>query len=332
VPVMESRRSKIFGALLVLSALFSVSPAAAVSAADTYPNKPVRLIIPQPPGGGTDTIGRLIAAKLSENLGKQVFADNRGGAGGVLGTEMAAKAEPDGYTLLFVSGSYFTQPALEKLPYDSLKSFTPIAKVGVAIASLVVHPSLPANTVKELIALAKQKPGELIFGATGIGTTSHIGSELFKMMAGIDIKIVQFKGGGPAVIDLLGGHSHALFGTIVQNLPQIKSGKLKLLATTGLKRSVILPDAPTISETDLPGYELSQTYGILAPAGTPSSIVDRLNKELKEILMSDEVKKQFLNEGSEVDYLGAKEFSLAREKEINKWIGVVKKANIRLEP
>jgi tripartite-type tricarboxylate transporter receptor subunit TctC len=319
---------KTVGMLLALSMLFALP--AAVFAADAYPSKPVRYIIPTAPGGGADTVGRLIATKLAEHLGKPVVVDNRAGAGNILGTEMAAKADPDGYTLVFVSGSHFMNPAIEKLPYDSVKSFTPIVKVGMANCSLVVHPTIPANTVQELIALAKQKPGQLIIGASGIGTTSHIGAELFKMMAGIDFKIVQFKGGGPSVTDLLGGHSTGLFGTLVQNLPHIKSGKLKLLATTGLKRSAILPDAPTVSESGLPGFELSQTYGILAPAGTPMPIVDRLNRELKEILNSDEVKKRFLNEGLEVDYLGPAEFTVAMENEINKWIGVVKKANIKM--
>ncbi len=221
------------GLLLVLSTLIAVITATAVLAADSYPSKPVRLIIPFPPGGSNDIVGRLIAAKLSERLGKQVVVDNRGGAGGVLGSEMAAKAEPDGYTLLIVSAAYAFNPALYKLPFDPVKSFTPIAKLGSGPNSLTVHPSVPANSVKELIALAKQKPGQLICGCAGVGSFQHMGTELFKMMAGIDFKIVQFKGGGPAMIDLLGGHSQFSLGSLIQTLPHIQSGKFRMLGTGG---------------------------------------------------------------------------------------------------
>jgi tripartite-type tricarboxylate transporter receptor subunit TctC len=323
--------SKTLGLLLALFAMFAVITATTVFAADSYPSKPIRLIIPFPPGGSNDIVGRLIAAKLSESLGKQVVADNRGGAGGVLGSEMAAKASPDGYTLLIISAAYGFNPALYKLPFDPVKSFVPIAKLGSGPNSLTVHPSVPASTVKELITLAKQKPGQLICGCAGVGSFQHMGTELFKMMAGIDFKIVQFKGGGPAMIDQLGGHSQFSLGSLIQTLPHIQSGKFRILGTGGLKRSAILPNVPTIAEAGVPGYEATNWWGILAPAGTPPPIVDRLDKEIKTLLSSADVQKLFQNEGADVDYLGPAEFGPFIEKEIIKWGKVVREANIKVE-
>ncbi len=331
MPNMKSAQSKIFGILLALCAAIAVFTAASVFAADVYPSKPVRLVIPFPPGGSNDIVGRLIAAKLTDRLGKQVVVDNRGGAGGVLGSEIAAKSDPDGYTLLIVSAAYGFNPALYKLPFDPLKAFTPIAKLGSGPNSLTVHPSVPAKTVKELIALAKQKPGQLINSCAGVGSFQHMGTELFKMMAGIDFKIVQFKGGGPAMIDQLGGHSHFSLGSLIQTLPHIQSGKFRILGTGGSKRSAILPDVPTIAEAGVPGYDVTNWWGILAPAGTPVPIVEKLNKEINAVLTSDEVKKLFLKEGAEVDYLGPAEFGPFIAREITKWGKVVKEANIKVE-
>jgi tripartite-type tricarboxylate transporter receptor subunit TctC len=327
----ESRLSKTFGMLLALVLALAVSVGSGFAAADSYPSKPIRLIIPFPPGGSNDIVGRLIAAKLSENLGKQVVVDNRGGAGGVIGSEAAAKSPADGYTLLIVSAAYAFNPALYKLPFDPVKSFTPIAKLGSGPNSLTVHPSVPANTVKELIALAKQKPGQLICGCSGVGSFQHMGTELFKSMAGIDFKIVQFKGGGPAMIDQLGGHSQFSLGSLIQTLPHIQSGKFRVLGTGGSKRSTILPNVPTIAEAGVPGYEATNWWGILAPAGTPAPIAERLNKEIKTLLASAEVQKLFQNEGADVDYLGPAEFGPFVEKEIVKWGKVVKEANIKVE-
>ncbi|MBU2055182.1 MAG: tripartite tricarboxylate transporter substrate binding protein [Proteobacteria bacterium] len=331
---MKNRRKKILmtmGMLLGLYAAFAFLSASAVLAADPYPSRPVRLIIPFPPGGSNDIVGRLIASKLSESLGKQVVVDNRGGAGGVLGTEMAAKSDPDGYTLLIVSAAYSFSPALYNLPFDPVKSFTPIAKLGSGPNSLTVHPSVPANTVKELIALAKQKPGELINACAGVGSFQHMGTEMFKMMAGIDFKIVQFKGGGPAMIDQLGGHSHFSLGSLIQTLPHIQSGKFRILGTGGAKRSAMLPNVPTISEAGVPGYEATNWWGIIAPAGTPAPIVERLNEDLKVILTSAEVQNLFLKQGAEVDYLGPAEFDPFIAGEIAKWGKVVKEANIKVK-
>jgi len=317
------------GIVLALSLVLPVP--AVLAAADSYPSKPVRLVIPFPPGGSNDIVGRLIAAKLTERLGKQVIVDNRGGAGGVLGSEMVAKADADGYTLLIVSAAYGFNPALYTLPFDPVKSFAPIAKLASGPNSLTVHPSVPANSVKELIALAKQKPGQLINACAGVGSFQHMGTELFKIMAGIDFKIVQFKGGGPAMIDQLGGHSDFSLGSLIQTLPHIQSGKFRVLATGGAKRSAILPDVPTIAEAGVPGYEATNWWGIFAPAGTPGPIVDRLNKEIKTLLSSAEVQKLFLNEGADVDYIGPADFGPFVEREIIKWGKVVKEANIKVE-
>jgi tripartite-type tricarboxylate transporter receptor subunit TctC len=331
MPSMKSAQSKILGTLLTLLAAIAVFTTASVFAADVYPSKPVRLIIPFPPGGSNDIAGRLIAAKLTERLGKQVVVDNRGGAGGVLGTEMAAKSSPDGYTLLIVSAAYGFNPALYKLPFDPVKSFVPVAKLASGPNSLTVHPSVPANTVKELIALLKAKPGQMVCGSAGIGSFQHMGTELFKMMTGTEFKIVQFKGGGPAMIDQLGGHSQFSFGSLIQTLPHVQSGKFRLLATGGARRVAILPNVPTIAEAGVPGYEATNWWGILAPAGTPAPIVDRLNKEIKTLLESADVQKLFEKEGAEVDYVGPTEFGPFIEREIVKWGKVVKEANIKVE-
>jgi tripartite-type tricarboxylate transporter receptor subunit TctC len=321
---------KIFVVLSALSVVLAGSAASVFAAADTYPSKPVRFIVPIPPGSSPDIVGRLIATKLTERLGKQVIVENHGGAGGVVGSEMAAKAAPDGYTLMVIAAFYATNPAFYKLPFDPVKDFTPIAKLGSGTMVVVVHPSVPANSVKELIALAKQKPGQLIFATSGAGGFQHLSAELLKNMAGIDVKIVQFKGGGPAGIDLLGGHSQIGISTVAQMLPHIKAGKLKVIGTGGLRRSALLPDVPAIAE-DVPGYESTAWWGLLAPAGTPAPIVERLNKELKEILVSDELKKFFQNEGAEMDYLGPAEFGKFITRDINKWIRLVKEANIKIE-
>lgn len=320
---------QIFGLLLTASILFAAP--VALFAADAYPGKPVRLIIPFPPGGSNDIVGRLIAAKLSEHLGKQVIADNRGGAGGVLGMEMAAKSDPDGYTLIIISSAYTVSSALLRLPFDPANAFAPIAMLGSGPYLLVVHPSVPANSVKELIALAKQKPGQVIFAANGVGSPTHMAGELLKIKADINFKIVQFKGGGPAMIDMLGGHSHMLLGTLIQVLPYVKSGKFRVLGTGGAKRSVILPDVPTITEAGVPGYGAINWWGILAPAGTPAPIVDRLNKELKAILASDDVKKRFLDEGVDADYMGPAEFGQYIARETTQWKRVVQDAHIKVD-
>jgi tripartite-type tricarboxylate transporter receptor subunit TctC len=310
---------------------FAVALCSGIAGAQTYPTKNVRLIIPFPPGGSNDIVGRFIATKLSERLGKQVVADNRGGAGGVIGTEVAAKSEADGHTLLIISSAYAINTSLYKLPYDPVKAFTPVAKLGTGPNVFAVHPGVPVNSVKEFIALAKEKPGQLNFAAAGVGSFQHLGSELFKSMAKVDVGIVQFKGGGPAMIDVIGGHTHAALGSLIQFMPHIRSGKVKALGTGGAKRSVALPDVPTIAEAGVAGYEANNWWGILAPAGTPRPVIDRLYKEVSGILSSPETQKVFGDQGAEVDKLGPSEFGPYIAAETAKWGKVIKDANIKAE-
>jgi tripartite-type tricarboxylate transporter receptor subunit TctC len=319
----------LLGASLALSLMFA-HPLIALSADTSYPTKPIRLIIPFPPGGSSDIVGRPIAIKLSERLGKSVFIDNRGGAGSVIGTEVAARAVPDGYTLLLINATYARLPAIQKLRYDPKTAFIPISQMARGVNALVVHPSVPVNTVKELIALAKSKPGQVIFSSTGIASAPHLAAELFKMKADIDILIVQFKGANDAMIDLLGGHSHASFSTLLQAVPHVKSGKLKILATTGLVRSATMPGVPTVAEAALPGFQTQSWWGIGAPAGTPAPIIERLNREIKDIMALDEIKKLLLDEGAEVHYLGTTDFSSFIDKEIDTLTSIIKDAKIQI--
>lgn len=302
-----------------------------IAAAQTYPTKPIRLIVPFPPGGSTDITGRMIAAKLSERLGKQLIVENRGGAGAVLGTEVVANSKPDGYTLLFISSSHAMNPSLHKLPYDQVKAFIPVAKLGSGPGVLAVYPGLPIKTVKELIAYVKEKPGRLISPTSGSGTFMHLGVELLKIMVDIDFKIIHFKGGGPAIVDQLGGHSHLSYGTLMQALPHIKGGKLRAIGVGGSKRHSSLPDVPTVAEAGVPGYEASNWWGILAPAGTPKEIIDRLQTELSVIMGSAEIKKMFLDNGAEADMMDSNEFGPYIMAETNKWARVIKQAGIKAD-
>ena len=324
---VKSLMMRILGVLSVIALILPLS--AAIAAVDTYPSKPVRLIIPFAPGGITDIIGRIVAKSLSERLGTHVVVDNRGGAGGIIGMEVAAKAKPDGYTLLFTTAAFATNPSLYKVPFDPITSFAPIAKVGVGVNVLTVHPGVPINSVKELIALAKKQPGELACSAAGAGSFGHLAIEYFKSMAGVDFKIVQFKGGGPAAIDTMGGHTQIHFSALATTLPHIKSGKLKALGVSGATRSKVFPDLPTIAESGVPGYEASIWLGFLAPAGAPQTVVDRIYKELAVLLASEETKKSLGNQGVEVDLLGPAEFGKFIEAEIGKWGKVVKEGNIK---
>ncbi len=246
-------------------------------------------------------------------------------------SEMVSRAAPDGYTLLVIGAFFGTNPAFHKLPFDPVNSFAPIAKLGSGTMVLVVHPSVPANSVKEFIAFAKQKPGQLIWATSGVGSSQHLAAELFKVKTGINVKIVQFSGGGTAAINLLGGHSHATVSSLAQMLSHIKSGKLRALGVVADRRSASLPEVPTFAESGVPGYDVSGWWGILAPAGTPSPIVDRLNKEIKTILVSEELKKFFQAEGAEADYQGPAEFGAFISADINKWLRLVKEANIKVE-
>jgi tripartite-type tricarboxylate transporter receptor subunit TctC len=319
---LPSRLLKAAGMVLALST--------AVAAQD-YPIKPVRLVIPFPPGGSNDIVGRLVATQLGEKLGKQVIVENRGGAGGVVATEMVSKAEADGYTLLMISLAHAVNPWLYKLSYDPIKSFAPVGMLGSGPNIVTVHPDLPVKSIKDLVALAKQKPGELQYASAGVGSFQHLGGELFKLMSGADLMHVPFKGGGPAMIDVMGGHTKVLFSSLVQTTPHIRSGKLRALATGGSKRSPVFPDLPTVAEAGVPDYEGVNWWGILAPAGTPKAIVDKLSRDIAAALASPEVQKQFESEGAEVVQMDPDQFGKFLAAEMTKWERVVKEANIKAE-
>jgi tripartite-type tricarboxylate transporter receptor subunit TctC len=273
----------------------------------------------------------MIAAQLSRRLDKAVIVENQGGAGGLIGTEMAARSQPDGYTLLLVSVAYAFIPAIYKLPYDPATAFAPVAILGAGPVVIAVTSKLPVNSVKELIALAKEKPGELNYATAGVGSFQHLASELFKLQAGVDIVHIPFKGGGPAMMDVIAGNTQIAIGSLVQMLPQIKAGKLKALGVGSAKRIAALPEVPTISEAGVPGYEVTNWWGIVVPAGTPRSIIDRLHKELTAVVASTETKQRFETEGAEPLSMSPDEFGRFIAAETVKWARVVKDAGIHAE-
>ena len=319
------------GVSLVLKIAAVLLALSAPLAAQDYPTKPVRLIIPFPPGGSNDVVGRMIAQQLGDRLGQQVVVDNRGGAGGIIGTEQASKAAPDGYTLLIISIAHAVSPWLYKLQYDPIKSFVPVSILASGPNVLVVHPSLPVHSVTELIALAKEQPGQLNYASAGIGSFQHLGGELFKLTAGVNIVHVPYKGGGPAMTDVLGGHTKIMFSSLVQTTPFVLIGQLRALGTSGAKRNPALPDVPTIAEAGLPGYEATNWWGIVAPAGTPPAIVEKLHNEIAAVQNSPQTKEQFAAQGADIVQMTSPEFGAFIEKEINKWERVVKEAGIKAE-
>jgi tripartite-type tricarboxylate transporter receptor subunit TctC len=320
---------------LALSTLVSATPALTIlsltslAAAQDYPTKPVRVIIPFPPGAINDTVGRLIATQLSERLGKQFVVENRAGAGGVVGTELAVHAPKDGYTLLIVSLVNTVNPWLYRLTYEPIKAFAPIAFLASAPNVIVVNPDVPAKSLSEFIALAKKRPGKIQYASGGIGSFMHLGGELFKLSAGVDLLHVPFKGGGPAMIDVVGGHTNAVFATVPTATPQVKSGKARALAVGAPKRQAALPDVPTAAEAGLPGYDVSNWIGIVAPAGTPPAIVEKLNKDIAAIMQSLEVQTQLAKLGAEARHMTPAQFTEFMGKELVKWGRVVKESGIK---
>ena len=322
MPYLRSTLLKAFGLLLAL---------ATTAAAQDYPTRPVRLIIPFSPGGSVDLVARLVSAKLGERLGQQVIPDNRPGAGGIIATELAIKAPPDGYTLLLVSLAHAVNPWVYKPSYDTARSLSFVASFGQGASVLTVHPSVPANSVQELIALAKSKPKSLHFAHAGVGSFTHTASVLFAMTAGIDVVMVPFKGGGPAMLDVIGGHTQLLLNSLVASVPHVRSGKLKPLGVTDLKRSDLLPNVPTIDEAGLRGFQAANWWGVAAPAGTPQPVIDKLSREINAVLESDEVKKQFDKDGAVIVRRTPAEFTKFYQDEFAKWGKVVQEANIKPE-
>jgi len=299
--------------------------------AQQFPAKPVRLIIPFPPGGSNDLVGRAVAAQLGDRLGQSVVIDNRGGGGGTIGINAAAKSPPDGYTLLLVSVGWPVSIALNWMPEESLQWFVPVAPIGTGPSLLVVPIALPVNSVKELIALAKGKPGQLNAGSAGPGSFQHLATELFRLRAGIDIVIVQYKGGGPALTDTIGGQVQMNIGSAVQNIPHVRNGKLRALGVGGKNRIAALPDVPTFAEAGLPGAEATNWWGIVAPVGTPAVVLEKLQREIGAVVESPEMQKRFQLEGAEALRLSPKDFGAQIAAETAKWTQVVKQAGIKAE-
>lgn len=293
-----------------------------------YPDRPIRLVVPFAAGGNTDIFARVVGAKVTEKLGQQVVVDNRGGAGATIGTAMVARAAPDGYTLLMVSGSHVVNPHIYKsLPYDTLKDFSPITLVVDVPSLLVANPAVPAKTVSGMIGLAKASPGKLNYASSGTGTFAHLAFELFNNLAGVKIQHIAYKGNGPATTDLLGGQVQFMMGAQPAAMPHIQANKLVPLGVTSAKRSPQLPNVPTIAES-LPGYEFNQGFGMLAPAGTPRSVIEILNKVIVEILNSEEVRKIFSSQGAVPIGNSAPEYAKFINSEIEKMAKVVKDAGL----
>ena len=304
-----------------------------VHAQTAYPVKPVRMIVPSTPGGGPDLMARTIAQKMTEAWGQQVVVEPRPGAGGIIGSEAVAKAAPDGYTLIMGNaGSHAVNPGLyKKLPYDPLKDFVPVVLVSSAPNILIVHPSLPVKTAKDLIALAKARPGELTFGSGSNGSTAHLSGEMFSTMAGIKLVHVPYKGAPAAALGVITGEISMAILNLPPALPHVRSGKLKALGVSTPKRSAAVPDLPTIAESGLPGYSATAWYGVLAPAGTPRDIIAKLNKEIVKILGNDEVRKRIASDGGEVIGSTPEEFTAVMKTDIAKWAKVVKASGAQVD-
>ena len=301
--------------------------------AQTYPAKPIRLIIPFPPGGATDALGRTVVQKLGESLRQQVIADNRPGASGILGMELAAKAPADGYTLVVgqASNLAINLALMGKLPYDPVAGFSPITLIATTPNVLVVHPSLPVRSIKDLVALAKAKPGKINYASSGIGSPGHLVTERFKIAAKIDMVHIPYKGAGPALTDVVAGHADIYFTSPISAQPFVKSGRLRVVAVASAKRSASMPDVPTVAEAGYPEVDSTSWWGLLAPAGVPKDIIDRLNAETLKLLNQTDVKQRLMSEGADPAPTTPEQFALFIKNEIVKWASLVKLTGVKLE-
>ncbi len=308
-------------------------PAALAQSAAAYPTKPVRWVVPFPPGGSADIMGRMIGQELVKAFGQQVVIENRAGASAIVGSEYVAKSAPDGYTLLQANVSQMTiHPSVyPKLPYDPLRDFAPITVLGIVTSVVVVTPSLPVSSVKDLVALAKKRPGQLNFTSSGVGASTHLTGELLKQRAGIDMVHVNYKGSGPALTDVMAGFVQIMFENLPSALPYIKAGKLKVLAVTGKDRSPILANVPTLAESGFPGFDMVSWQGLVAPAATPKAIIDKLNAELARVLKTPEMREKMFGLGTEVVANTPEQFAQYIRDETAKWSKIVKAAGIKLE-
>ncbi len=321
---------KIDAFAMTLSVLLGVADSVGAQGVGDYPRKPVRIVVPFAPGGPVDIIARSVTPKMSEVLGQQVIVDNRAGAGSAIGTELVAKSPPDGYTLLMVSGSFVMNPAMVgKLPYDSLRDFAHITIMAEVPSAIVVHPVLPVNNVKELVALAKKRPGDLNYSSPGRGTLGHLAAELFGSMSGVKMAHVPYKGAGPALIDLMAGHVQVLFAALPGVVQPSRDGKVRMIAQTGRKRSMSMPDVPTAIESGLPDFVVSSQFGLLAPAGTPRPVVDRVRKALLSAIDDPGVGRRFADLGADRVGSTPEEHEAVSKAEIARWIKVTRDAGMQ---
>ena len=296
-----------------------------------YPTKPIRLIYPFPPGGGADFVGRLIAPKLSEAWGQQIISENRAGAGGNIGAELALRSAPDGYTMLVITGSYTVNPSVYKVPFDSVNDVTPLAQTAQGPFVVVVHPALPAKSIKELVALAKARPGALNYGSTGVGGITHLATEFFRIKAGVQITHIPYKGTGPAVVDLLGGQVQLMIAAGAGVMHHVRANRLRAIAVTSPKRSQTLPDLPTVIESGVPGYDVLLWYGMLGPKGLPREIQMQWNTEINRAIQSPDIKERFASAGLEASPGTPEDLGRQLKTEVERWAMVVKQAGVRIE-
>lgn len=322
-----------FTAAALAAVLSLTSLAAQAQAVAVYPKQPVTLVVPFPAGGPTDAMARLLAQKLSERLGQQVVIDNRAGAGGGIAAELVARAPADGHTLFFgTTGTMSINPSLyKKLRYDPVKDFAPVSLMATTMNVLVVNPEVPAKNLAELVQLAKGKPGELAYGSAGNGSSNHLSGELFKSIAGVQINHVPYRGSSPALVDLLGGRIAMMFDTIAVQTQNIAAGKVRALAVTGPKRSPLLPEVPTAQEAGLKGFDVTIWFGVLAPAGTPAPIVERLNREIVAVMATDDMRKRMQTDGAEARTTTPAEFAALIKQDTVKWAPVVKASGATLD-
>jgi len=321
-------RRTLAAALLAAAACTVAAPAAA----QTYPARPIRFIIPYAVGGGTDILGRIVAAKLTERLGQQVLVDNRPGASAMIGSELLVRSAPDGYTIMTANIAHGANPYLfRKLPYDTANDFEPVTLMAVLPSLLVVHPSLPAKNVREFIALARARPGQVSYGTAGGGSANHLTMEVLRVATKIDIIHVPYKGGGPAMQDLLGGQVQAMFITLPPIMPQVKAGKVRALGISSAKRSAALPDVPTVAEAGVPGFEVYEWQGVVVPRGTPKAVVERLQQEIVAVLALPDVRERIATLGADVVASSSQAFAEHIRSELKLWERIVRESGVRPE-
>lgn len=315
-------------ALLAMTCTAAAAPAAAAEPASKFPLRPVRLIVPFPPGGSNDILGRVIAQKMGERLGQNTIVDNRPGADGIIGTEIVARSSPDGHTILIVSTSYTMNPAIHKLPYDPIKSLAPVSMIAQGPNVITAAPGFAANGIKDLITMAKAKPGAIRYASSGVGGFNHFGGELFNSMAGVKMMHIPYKGGGPAMLDVMTGQVEITFGTLIQAMPHLRTGRLKALGVGSLKRSPVVPNVPTISESGVPGYDGTIWWGILAPAGVPGPVITKLNVTIGEVLRDPDMLKRLNAEAADPVIETPAAFAKLITTDIAKWARIAKEAGI----